>query len=134
MASHQSAHQSPPAPAGFADFLAATVGEERNGMHLSVLSAFARLDMDPWEEARRLADLPKGTAVNALAALIAKLPAGLWEPSEATRIAARLVPLLPKRPAALSRSSSLRTRSGTVSWPWYAAIALALIAALIWFR
>jgi hypothetical protein len=39
----------------FDAFLFAPVGEERNGMLLSVLSALARLDVDPWQEAARLA-------------------------------------------------------------------------------
>jgi hypothetical protein len=33
------------------DFLFASMGEDRNGLPLSVLSALARLDVDPWEEA-----------------------------------------------------------------------------------
>ena len=35
----------------FNEFLFATVGEERIGVPLSVLSAFARLGLDPWVEA-----------------------------------------------------------------------------------
>jgi hypothetical protein len=35
----------------FDDFLFAPIGEDRNGMLLSVLSALARLDIDPWQEA-----------------------------------------------------------------------------------
>ena len=40
----------------FDDFLYAPIGEDRNGMLLSVLSALARLDIDPWQEAAKLAD------------------------------------------------------------------------------
>jgi hypothetical protein len=36
-----------------------TVGDEQNGMPLSVVSAFTRLGLDPWEEGARLATLPK---------------------------------------------------------------------------
>ena len=32
----------------FDDFLCASVGEEENGMALSVMSAFARRNVDPW--------------------------------------------------------------------------------------
>ena len=39
--------------ARYNDFLFATVCEEANGMQLSVLSALARLNLDPWEEAAR---------------------------------------------------------------------------------
>ena len=33
------------------DFLFASVGDEQNGMPLSVISALTRLGVDPWEEA-----------------------------------------------------------------------------------
>jgi hypothetical protein len=35
----------------FDEFLRASIGEDRNGTGLSVLSAFARLNVDPWQEA-----------------------------------------------------------------------------------
>jgi hypothetical protein len=46
----------------FDDFLFAPIGEDRNDMPLSVLSALARLDIDPWHEAAELARLPGETA------------------------------------------------------------------------
>ncbi|MDF2117845.1 hypothetical protein PY365_19885 [Roseiarcaceae bacterium H3SJ34-1] len=46
----------------FDDFLFAPVGEDRNGMIVSLLSALARLDIDPWEEAAELARLPTEAA------------------------------------------------------------------------
>ncbi|HZL59045.1 MAG TPA: hypothetical protein VFC38_05045 [Stellaceae bacterium] len=60
----------------FDDFLYAPVGEDGNGMRLSVLSALARLDVDPWQEAAKLARLPGKTAIERLASLIAALPDG----------------------------------------------------------
>jgi hypothetical protein len=42
----------------FDDFLFAPIGEEENGMLLSVVSALARLDLDPWQEAASLTGLP----------------------------------------------------------------------------
>jgi hypothetical protein len=76
-------------------FLFADVGIEPSGMPLSVLSTLARLGMDPWQEAARLAKLPRSAAVEALARLIAGMPASLWPLPDATAIAARLVALLP---------------------------------------
>ena len=35
----------------FDRFLYASVGDDNNGMPLTVLSALARMDVDPWEEA-----------------------------------------------------------------------------------
>ena len=43
----------------FEKFLYAAVGEDHNGMPLTVLSALARVDVDPWEEAAKLMQLPK---------------------------------------------------------------------------
>jgi hypothetical protein len=45
-------------------FLFAEVGTEHNGMTLTALSVIARLGKDPWEEARRLAGLPKASATS----------------------------------------------------------------------
>ena len=44
--------------AEFNDFLFAPIGEDGNGMLVSVLSGLARLDVDPWQEAAKLAQLP----------------------------------------------------------------------------
>ena len=46
----------------FNDFLYAPIGADRNEMPLSVLSALARLDIDPWKEAAELSELPTDTA------------------------------------------------------------------------
>jgi len=81
----------------FGDFLFATVGEEKAGMPLSVLSALTRLGIDPWLEAARLSDLPKDFAIATLSGVIARLPVGRWELSETRGIAARLIEFLPER-------------------------------------
>jgi hypothetical protein len=62
---------------------------------LSVLSALARQDVDAWQEAARLAQLPKDHAVNSLASTIWKSNSERWSPSEASIVAARLIELLP---------------------------------------
>jgi hypothetical protein len=77
-------------------FLLAEIGVEGSGLNLSVISALARLGLDPWQEAGRLARLPRGAAVEGLAKLIAAMPASLWSLADATVIAARLVALLPR--------------------------------------
>ena len=81
----------------FDNFLLAPIGDDNNGMQLSVLSALARLDVDPWEEAATLARLPGDTATRKLASLIAALPAGPSARPDSATIAARLIPLLPGR-------------------------------------
>src|SRR5688500_10632342 len=78
------------------EFLSALLWEERNGAPLSVLSALARLDMDPWAEAARLAALPKGGAALTLAAILGRLPGQHPGTSDTVMIAERLVDLLPE--------------------------------------
>lgn len=79
----------------FNAFLFASVGDEKNGMALTVMSALARLGFDPWNEAGRLAGLSRAGAAKALARMIAKLPAGDWQVSDLSDIASRLARLLP---------------------------------------
>jgi hypothetical protein len=81
----------------FNDFLFAPIGEDRNKTLLSVLSALARLDLDPWQEAAKLARLPVEAATQRLASLIAKLPEGSSADGDSATIAARLILLLPRR-------------------------------------
>ena len=80
-------------------FLFAAVGEEKIGLPLTVLTALARLGVDPWQEAARLSDLPREAAARALAATIARLPEGDWKASDSEAIATRLVNWLPGRSA-----------------------------------
>jgi hypothetical protein len=58
----------------FDNFLFAPIGEDKNGMLLSVVSALARLDVDPWQEAGELARLPPESAIARLASRISALP------------------------------------------------------------
>jgi hypothetical protein len=81
----------------FGDFLYAAIGADRNEMPLTVLSALSRLDVDPWKEAAELSELPRDTATQRLAALIARLPGGRWAQADARAIADGLIELLPHR-------------------------------------
>ena len=79
----------------FNDFLFAPIGEDRNGMLVSVLSGLARSDVDPWQEAAKLAQLPGEAATRELAALIGALPDRAASHPDARTIATRLIALLP---------------------------------------
>src|SRR5580704_7943722 len=79
------------------EFLFASVGDEQSGMQLSVVSGLTRLGIDPWEEAARLAMLPRAVAAAALAPMIGALPVGRTELSDNLAISQRLVTLLPAR-------------------------------------
>jgi len=80
----------------FDPFLFAAIGDERDGPLLSVVSAFARLDLDPWKEAAGLARMPKDQAKQRLTSLIASLPNGATTGLSPEIIAARLIALLPQ--------------------------------------
>src|SRR5271157_3271525 len=91
----------------FDEFIGASIGEDRNGTGLSVLSALARLDVDPWQEATSLARMPREAAAVRLNALIDALP---QEPASAIPSktgAADLVALLPK-----GKTSNVRPPDG----------------------
>jgi hypothetical protein len=95
-------------------FLFADIGPERSGMPLTVISALARLGLDPWQEAGRLARLPRTVATDGLAALIAGMPASLWSVSDATPIAASLVALLPGQ----NDNSAASGMHDQLKWRW----------------
>src|SRR5271170_7527939 len=78
----------------FDAFLFAPIGEDRNGLPLSVVSLLARMDLDPWQEAAGLAGLPTQAAAHKLAGLLAALP--LLKPSDPQTLATRLIALLPR--------------------------------------
>ncbi len=79
----------------FDPFLGAPIGEDRNGTTLSVLSALARLDVDPWREARALARMPREAAATRLTAMIDALPGEQPNGVPSRASAADLVALLP---------------------------------------
>lgn len=99
----------------------APIGEDNNnnGMQLSVLSALARQDVDPWEEAAQLAGLPTEAATQRLTFMIAALPHGpSTSRSSPGTIAARLIALLPRRAGTdiRSRLASIGTDPVMQSW------------------
>lgn len=80
----------------FNNFLYAPIGDDERGTLVSVLSALARLNLDPWAEAADLAGLPEEAAIRRLASLIAKLPQGALVHLDLSAASARLVALLPR--------------------------------------
>jgi hypothetical protein len=80
----------------FNAFLFASIDEDASEAPLSVVSALARLDLDPWQEAAELTRLPRETAIQRLGALLTKLPGGSPAHSDSRTIAQRLIALLPR--------------------------------------
>lgn len=76
------------------EFLFTEIGEQDNGMPMSMASALTRLGLDPWDEACRLAALPTGSANSAVAHLIGRT-SGLDAPiSDIPKLSVKLVGLL----------------------------------------
>jgi hypothetical protein len=98
------ARSTAPIASEFDVFLFAPMGEDRNGAPLSVLSALARLNVDPWEEAAALARLPLDAATRKLTSLIAALPVGSSARADPATMAHRLVALLRSQSAPQIRS------------------------------
>ena len=118
----------------FDSFLFASVGEEVDGVPLSVLSALSRLDLDPRDEAARLSHLTKETAADQLARMIAGLSERRWTLSEARGIAGRLIERLP-----ISTTADKPDRFDTGAAPTlqpsqfllYLALSIALVVGLL---
>jgi hypothetical protein len=120
--------------ANYDDFLFAPVYEDTNGMPLSVLSALARVNVDPWEEAGRLAAMPQAIAEKALLSALDRVSGRSWKPPEAAAIAARLVRLLPHSdeagssmaPAAANDAAGAANSRGRHRAYWWVLVAISL--------
>jgi hypothetical protein len=120
----------------FNDFLFAPVGDDSNGMHLTLLSVLARSGVDPWLEAADLAALSRESATQKLISLLAGVPNGPPPGADTETVASRLVALLHAEPKPRAKSAgaaqpllSLPTPSRRVKIAIY--YLLALIALLL---
>jgi hypothetical protein len=114
----------------FDEFLFTPIGEEENGTVLNVMSAFARRNVDPWEEAARLSRLPRDVATRELCAMVAELPAGANRASPRA-IAERLMSPLPFS-AGLGGSLGTAPGRGALTRRETARTAVALLFFLVW--
>src|SRR5438874_1699795 len=119
----------------FDAFLFASVGEEVDGVPLSVLSVLSQLGRDPRDEAARLAQLTREAAADQLARMIARLYERRWSTLEARRIASGLIERLPVA-GATSKEDRAKGRIrlagsfGARSFWIYLAMALAMLISL----
>jgi hypothetical protein len=118
----------------FDDFLFAPIGEDRNGMALNMLSALARSDLDPWDEAARLSEVPEKYAKARLAALIAALPGRPLIPAGCAGAAAQAVARLPRRavPSVELPKAPRRFALAQHSWPIICAVLMILALGAQW--
>jgi hypothetical protein len=85
----------PPLGPEFDRFLYAFIGADPNGTMLSMLSAFARTNVDPWKEAAQLARMSRENATTRLTQFILTLPNQPHAGHSAQAIAGELIALLP---------------------------------------
>ncbi len=120
-----------PNPPEFERFLYASVGEDRNGYVVTVLSALARLGLDPWKESAELVALGREAARARLGTLLARCRDVPALASDHDRIARDLSQLLPEGQASGSLKRVLPSvadgRPGTSGAIW---VVLALILLL----
>lgn len=116
-------------------FLCAEVGEDRTGAAVTVLSALARLDLEPFTEARKLARLAQEDAHVRLTKhfeAITDIPA-LALASEGR--AAKMVSLLPKHaPLRVSKPCDAGTNNSheiSISWTTVALVGAVVLALVL---
>ncbi|KAA9008124.1 hypothetical protein [Histidinibacterium aquaticum] len=101
-----------PHPPGFERFLYASVGEDRNGYAVTVLSTLARLGLDPWNETSELVTLGRDGARARLGALLARFRDVPALASDHGRVARDLSHLLPDRPVSGTLKRSVAPAEG----------------------
>lgn len=97
-----------PNPPEFEPFLYASVGEDRNGYFVTVLSALARLGLDPWAETADLARLGHEAARTRLGTLLERFRDVPTLATDHGKVARDLSQLLPagKSLGAVNRAAS----------------------------
>jgi hypothetical protein len=86
----------------FDAFLFAPLGEDRNGVTLSVISLLARMNLDPWQEAGDLAALPAEAAASRLAVSLDSLTDPILRQANSRTMILSLLALLPRaKPAVI---------------------------------
>lgn len=117
-------------------FLQAEVGEDKTGAAVTVLSALARLGLEPWTEAKELARLGKKDAevrLSAHLAAITDIPALAMERGSK---AAKLVLLLPRKaPPVFAKGpqkSTISVPQISLFWIVLALIGIAVVARIFY--
>jgi len=118
-------------------FLLAEIGDDRNGLPVTVQSALARMDRDPESEAARISAQPRDAAVRSVTGLIEALPEGSWTKLDAREIASDLLARLPQgrlreAPATADGANSETVRGGPMLRILLCAALAALVAFAIW--
>jgi hypothetical protein len=114
---------------GYDRFLYASICEQNNGTQVTVLSALVRADIDPWEEATRLATMPRAKAEATLSSLLRQISDQRWTDAEVEAVSERLVQLLPTKEGGESATvifSSIGEVDRSIFWLIWLGLALAV--------
>lgn len=114
----------------FERFLYASVGEDRAGSTVSVLSALARLNLDPWVEAAELAALGRSAAGARLSLLLSRCREVPHLGQDHQAVAHDLARLLPERKTRMDPSGDTTSKRVAISWRTLLAI-MAIVYMLI---
>jgi hypothetical protein len=119
----------------YCDFLYAAVREDGQEAPLSVLSALARLGVDPWDEAAALSKLSIAAANSRLATLLARVPNNHAAAGTSIANVARLLQLLPHQGQGTLTAAAPAARKRAIL-PIVAAllVSAAIVAALLTLR
>lgn len=122
-----------PNPPEFERFLYATVGEDRQGTDVTVISALSRLGLDPWKEAEDLSTLNRSAASSQLGKLLSGLSDVPSLAMDNRAVAAKLAALLPDRvkPRRRATQEMGNPPSRRIPSVWIIA-ALVFLVALTW--
>lgn len=112
-------------------FLFAIVGDDRNGASVTVLSALARLDLEPWAEARNLAGLTREIAQIRLSTHLNSITRTSVLTLSSENGSAMLVDLLPKHASPLDPSTKLVSQ-GWIDWTQLALIGVVVLAVILY--
>ena len=119
----------------FDEFLFTPIGEDRNGLPLSVVSLFGRMNLDPWQEAGNLAALSAEAASKRLALSLDTLTDPALREANSKATVLRLLAMLPRRVSSAVQTPVVVT--GAVAAPdprarfrtiFFVASAIALVA------
>jgi hypothetical protein len=113
----------------FDDFLFARLNDASEETPLSVLSMLARLDIDPWEEAAKLARLPRPAAAKRLVDFIMATPGVSSAYLNDAAVSGRLIDLLPSQGGAVPLVRQ-ETVARVLKKPSFAMLAVAIAVAL----
>ena len=107
-------------------FLYASICEQNNGTQVTVLSALVRANIDPWQEATRLATMPRAKAEATLSSILRQIPDRSWTDGQVEAVSERLVQFLPMRDGGEPAVTSIGEVDRSIFWLVWLGFALAV--------